>query len=175
MLRLGFILLCASLAAVAVTAGANAATTQTFQAVFKEDYLKSGPRPCSDNVSPGCFGGGQIVGFGKATESFEFGGSSEEPEGPCSTTFGDTTITLADGSGSFVSHEVYVDCNPGNSHEAPGHLVSYGNPILSTATWEIVEESGTGIFEGASGGGTLGFVFAGASLVLTYEGTITLA
>jgi hypothetical protein len=54
-------------------------------------------------------------------------------------------------------------------------LVSYGNPILSTATWEIVEGSGTGIFEGASGGGTLGFVFAGASLVLTYEGTITLA
>jgi hypothetical protein len=56
----------------------------------------------------------------------------------------------------------------------PGHLVSYGNPVLSTGTFEIVEGSGTGIFEGATGSGTVSFVFAGAALVVTYEGTITL-
>jgi hypothetical protein len=53
-------------------------------------------------------------------------------------------------------------------------LVSYGNPVLSTGTFEIVEGSGTGIFEGATGSGTVSFVFAGAALVVTYEGTITL-
>jgi hypothetical protein len=167
------ILLCLSLAALAVAASASADTTQTFKAIFKEDYLKSGiAHPCSDNVSLGCFGGGEILGFGDATESFTFTDSSDEPPGRDDLRRHNDHARRRQ---RVVRQQRGLRALfPRQLAGGPGHLVSYGNPVLSTGTFEIVEGSGTGIFEGATGSCTVSFVFAGAALVVTYEGTITL-
>lgn len=151
-----------ALAALVLSAPTSAATTG-LQAVFKEDRLGAAPaRTCGDRtVSPGCSGGGEIVGLGAATESFEFLGAEPAPNG-CVTTFGGTTIKLADGSGSFVTEERYLICSPGN-----------GLAVKFTGVWAIVGGSGTGVFAGASGSGTIQGHEAGNALVLKYVGTIT--
>jgi hypothetical protein len=53
--------------------------------------------------SPGCFGGGQIRGLGKAVETFEFQGVTGPDENGCFHPFGEATITLADGRGELVT------------------------------------------------------------------------
>ena len=154
---------CITLAAIVLGAPASAATTG-FQAIFKEDRPGAAPaRTCGDRtVSPGCSGGGEIVGLGAATESFEFLGAEPAPNG-CVTTFGRTTITLSDGSGSFVTDERYLICSPGN-----------GLAVKFTGVWGITSGSGTGVFAHASGSGTIQGHEAGNALVLRYLGKITI-
>ncbi len=153
------------------------ASTIEFNATFMEQFQRGGPFPheCDGPAppSPGCFGGGQIRGFGKATETFV---SNRDLTGPdengCFHLTGTTTITLADGSGSLTTDESYTDCRPGNSGGAPGSEVSYGNPIKTVGTWTVIDASG--VFAGTEGSsGSVEVIFAGAALVIHYEGVLT--
>lgn len=154
-----------------------AAATIEFDALFMETYQKGGPFPhgCDGPAppSPGCFGGGQIRGFGSATETFV---SNRDLTGPdangCFHLTGTSTITLADGSGSLTTDESYTDCRPGSSGTAPGQEGSYGNPIKTVGTWTV--DTASGVFAGTEGSsGTIEVVFAGAALVIRYEGVLT--
>jgi hypothetical protein len=156
---------------------AAGSTTLDFKATFKENYPKVGaPIECNGSgaVSPGCFGGGQIVGYGKAIESFTFLGLLDDPlpTGCIGRPYGTSTIELVDGRGTLETYEEYLDCIPGASQDAPGHLISYGNPILTEGTYTIT--GGTGVFEGASGSGAIDISFAGSALMVSYDGVIVL-
>ena len=71
-----------------------------------------------------------------------------------------------------MTREVYLNCTPGASADSPGNrLHSFGNPVKAEGTFMI--SAGTGVFEGASGSGTLHLAAAGDGLVISYDGTIT--
>ena len=142
---------------------AVAQTEIAWQAHFRESFGQ-GSAPS---------GVGRVMGFGQVTETFEPTGASETGDPQCtSVSTGLQTNTFADGS-TLTTSDVYFNCVPGRSNLAPGADVSYGNPSLATGTWTV--DSGTGIFDGATGGGTLTTLAAGDVLQIYYEGTIILA
>ena len=113
------------------------------------------------------------MGFGDVTETFESTGSTPTGDPQCATiSTGLQTNTFADGS-TLTTSDVYLNCFPGRSNLATGTAVSFGNPSTGTGTWTV--EEGTGIFAGATGGGTVFTRAAGDVLHITYEGTIVLA
>lgn len=174
--RLAITGVAAVLATIVLVLPAAAATIE-FDAVFKETYQKGGPFPhgCDGPAppAPGCFGGGQIRGYGSAIETYQFGGVTGPDADGCFHPFGEATITLADGSGELVTFEEYTDCRPGNSGDAPGQDGSYGNPIKTVGTWTVIDASG--VFAGSEGSsGSVELIFAGAGLVIRYDGTLDL-
>ena len=84
---------------------------------------------------------------------------------------GRRTLTFAGGD-TLVLEETGTFCPPGNSGNAPGSLVSFGNPFTLSFTWSIA--SGTGQFAGASGSGTGTDRLAGDAGHARLTGTITL-
>ena len=142
---------------------AVAQTEIAWQAHFRESFGR-GSAPS---------GVGRVMGFGQVTETFE--STSDTPTGDpqcTSISTGLQTNAFADGS-TLTTSDVYFNCVPGRSNLAPGAAVSYGNPSFATGTWTV--DSGTGIFAGATGGGTLTSRAAGDVLHITYEGTVVLA
>jgi hypothetical protein len=150
------------------------ASSLTIDGHFKESYPKDGSQAC---VSPtgGTCGPGKLKGYGDATESFMELERLGIDENGCLLILASDTITLADAQqSSFTVIEHDTICNPGNSHGAPGHLVSYGNPTKFAGTWVYATGSGTGVFANACGGsGTDNTIFAGAAAIVDYVGTLT--
>lgn len=87
-------------------------------------------------------GAGLVAGYGRATDAFVIGPDDEFLH----------VITLADGSTLTTLLEFAADSVPGQSGEAPGTVVSFGNP--ATLVFDAVVVGGTGQFAGASGSGT---------------------
>ena len=161
-----------SVALALVTMPASAATSTVIDGHFKETYPKAGPPDCFTG-SP-C-GRGNLKPDGDAAETFNFGGVDGHVTNGCALIHGTETITLADAeSSSFQTLERDTTCNPGSSHQAPGHFGSYGNPESFTGTWTFVVGSGTGEFAGTCGGsGTDGGHFAGSAGIIDYTGMLT--
>jgi hypothetical protein len=135
--------------------GAFAATDVQVQATFTEpEFSKS--CPFADTFC----GSGQVLPFGHATETIQFGGGCG---GGCDL----RTINLA--AGSLVAEEGFSDPTcPGRCR-----LRGRGGPEGGTLTDTIV--TGTGVFEGATGT-LIGTVFtAGNTSLIKLSGTITLA
>ena len=148
-----------------------AQTTFGFEAMFHEQFGAAPFKPCPTGGDDPC-GVGRITGLGKATERFVGEGEPEEVDS-CVHFMGTTTITLQDGSGTLVIAEEETACTPGTSADAPGNqLHSFGNPANAEGTWAVT--GGTGVFAGASGGGTLSFNAAGDALIIMYSGTVSL-
>jgi len=149
-----------------------AQTTIDFNALFREDFEGASPfKPCPTGDPAEPCGVGQIRDFGKATVRFEF--VSGEPVGSCFHAVFEATIVLQDGSGELVIEEDDLFCAPGSSGESPGNMLhSFGNPFTIEGTWVVV--SGTGVFDGATGGGTNSSHGAGDVIVDKYTGTIQL-
>ena len=164
MTMVGAMLLAVASPAVALTTG--------FDASFREQFEGAAPfKPCPTGGDDPC-GVGRIRGLGRATERFELEGEPQEVDS-CEHIMGTTTITLQDGNGTLVIAEEETFCTPGNSTNTPGNqLHSFGNPGRAEGTWAVI--SGTGVFAGASGGGTLSYVAAGDVLNIRYSGTISL-
>jgi hypothetical protein len=84
-------------------------------------------------------------------------------------------ITLTDRSGTLQINEDEVVCWPGNPTDSPGSVLhSFGNPFILEGTWEIVDDSGTGVFTGASGTGTVTDHSGGDVIAIQYGGLIQL-
>ena len=151
---------------------ALAQTTISFDALFHEEFEGASafqPCPTGDPAVP-C-GVGRIRDFGKATVRYEI--VSFEPVDSCFQATAVGTIELQDGSGTLVIEEADTFCFPGGSREAPGsQLHSFGNPFMIEGTWVVL--SGSGVFEGATGGGTNTSKAGGDVIIDTYTGTIEL-
>jgi hypothetical protein len=159
--------LCAGLLAV-VAAPASASTTSRFQATFQRHFGAGvTPLPCDTDIC----GTGTVAGYGEATNSTTVTSFTRIPGTDCSAVTATATITLSDGS-TLTYEASATRCPVGNSRNAPGSAVSYGNPISATGTFTITD--GTGVFAGASGTGTFIDYFAGDVEVVELSGTITL-
>jgi hypothetical protein len=152
-----------------LAAPAAAASTLDINATFPEHFggPRNSPFTCPPSSFPTLCASGELVGVGHADELIEFGA--------CGAGCDVRTITLEDGS-SLVLRETnvvpFAGETPGSSGDAPGHLVSYGNPFMNVRT--DVVAGGTGRFAGASGGLTMNVVVAGGIAVVSIAGTITL-
>lgn len=149
---------------------AEAQTTQSFEAHFKNVQQKKAP-PCPGGALDFC-GTGTVSGFGPASYELQGTGITPIPNSGCLAVTAVATITLADQSGSFTANVTATVCFPGNSHSAPGYLKSFGNPFNAEGTFVIT--GGTGVFAGATGSGTATLKGAGAHTALDATGTITL-
>jgi hypothetical protein len=165
-LRLLVLMAIVALAAVvgAVTARPAAAAPQTvdFTLIFHASVSNSCPTgvlTCGTVVVPG---------FGQAMATFTpTGFVPGVPEPNCFIGEGIVGITLeSDGSTLQLATEAAA-CTPGASGSAPG-----GAPFQAEGTWSVIE--GTGVFSGATGGGTTSTNNAGDVTVSRYFGTITL-
>lgn len=149
---------------------AEAQTTQSFEAHFKNVQQRNAP-PCPGGILDFC-GTGSVSGFGPASYELQPTGITPIPNSNCELVTAEATVTLADQSGSLTANATATVCFPGNSQGAPGSLTSFGNPFTATGSFLIT--GGTGVFAGATGGGTATLRGAGAHSALDLAGTITL-
>ena len=160
-----------AVAAMAVTS-AGAVTVKATAVVHVGLEGAAAEKPCPIDPTITC-DTGSIAGVGKITQEFMLE-SSDEVDG-CFETTGSVVWTLiADTDSTFMTHEVYTECTPGASAEAPGSARSFGNPFKGVGTWTIISGSGTGLFEGLSGSGTLTSHAGGDAYTIRYAGTVTI-
>ncbi len=158
---------CAGL--LAVVAAPASASTSTFEATFQHHYgagVAPPPCPTGDFCETGT-----VAGYGDATDRSTITSVTPIVGTECVDFTVTGTITLADGS-TLTYEGSGTRCPVGNSHDAPGSQVSYGNPYSITGAFTIT--GGTGVFAGASGSGTVIDYFAGDVEVTVFTGTITL-
>jgi hypothetical protein len=148
--------------------GAFAQTTQNIDLTLSSHLGKQkqaqtcGLLPCGTTTLPG---------FGTASWTI-IPLSGDEVTRGCGPASAMVTLDLTSGAGGL---DVLVEgqiCYPGNSHGAPGHLTSFGNPLTFSGTYAII--AGTGVFAGASGSGTATLKAAGALIRARATGTLTL-
>lgn len=168
-----FLVVAALVSVTLVAASQASAATQQFTASVKAEYPGASPeKTCPTDPTLFTCETGHLAGYGQITQVFTFV-SGREVDG-CFETTGDVLWTLIDDpTSTFMTREVYVDCAPGASAGSPGNrLHSFGNPVQGEGTYVI--SAGTGVFAGASGSGTLYTRAAGDTIVIRYDGTITL-
>ena len=138
----------------------------SFRAVIHETFeRRASAEPCAFEEATEtltCPGWGNVAGYGRVTSSVVF-----------SATGTTRTLTFKDGSTLVLAETWGTEPTrfPGNSFNAPGALVSYGNPAFDAGTWTVI--GGTGTFAGATGSGTVENVLAGDAITLRYVGEIT--
>ena len=81
----------------------------------------------------------------------------------------------SDRPGSFVTESVGTFCQPGGSGSSNASQLSYGSPGRFEFSFTVDGGQSTGIFAGASGGGTEKMDVAGGIGVWLLSGTIGLA
>jgi hypothetical protein len=150
-----------SLLAMTIAAPVSAVTTIPVSALIKENFERApSNEPCvlvEEPFSFTCFGRGNAGRFGPITSVVVF-----------TETATTRTITLRDGSTVTLS-EVYPESEfftPGNSANAPGAFVSFGNPLFGAGTWTVMA--------GATGSGTIKQLLAGNTIQIWFDGTLTL-
>jgi hypothetical protein len=168
-------LLAAALAAFALLAAAasvSASPTGTLNATFTVQFPK-GHEASTEPCDPDSFCGvGTVGGYGAATvtildETFEeIVGSS------CLAVSWVQSIDLLDGSGSLVIEATGTFCPPGGSGDSHASNSSYGNPGQFKFEFTILGGESTGVFVGATGGGTETFESAGGIGVWHLSGEI---
>jgi len=148
----------------AAFAGPALAAPRTVKAVIHEDFgRRASARPCTPLIPDGvtCAGDGVVATVGRVTSLADYPPGADVSR----------TLTFADGS-TVTIVETYADARfPGNSSNAPGAEVSYGNPSMSTFTWVIT--GATGAFAGATGSGTGIATLAGDALTFRFEGSVS--
>lgn len=155
----------AVLLALTVSVPVSAATTFSVKAIIRENFERAPSNdPCvfdEVNETLTCPGVGNAGRFGQLTSVAVW------------TDAGVTrTLTFSDGA-TVVIFEDYPDSTyPGNSSNAPGAMVSFGNPYSAEGTWEIIDA--TGSLTGATGSGDVIQMGAGNTLNFWYSGSITL-
>lgn len=157
----------AALMALAIAAPASAATTIEVKAFIKENFERAASDiPCEFDevaITLTCFGRGNAGRFGQLTSVVVFTQTSVT-----------RTVTFGDGSTLVLAEDYPLEnfSTPGNSTNAPGALVSFGNPGFQTGSWEVI--GATGNLTGTTGSGTIKQVLAGNTIQIWFSGTITL-
>lgn len=152
------------LAAGRTPAAASAASIGNLEATLQHHYGHQPGDPCSAGFN------GTVAGYGAATLTCSVTSITSIPGTSCFSATYDGTIALAAGSTlSLVANG--IGCPAGNSGDALGSSVSYGNPISLSGRFAIT--GGTGVFAGASGGGTFLDYFAGDIQMVEVNGTIS--
>jgi hypothetical protein len=150
MKRLGYLAMLATLVAMSVALPASAESTQVFKAQFHDS---------SSDCPPGSdiCGKGVVKGFGTVTTSLVFTSFVPGPGANCVTATADRVATL-DSDGSRLLLEIA------------------GTICDQKLSGTFVIVTGTGVFEGATGGGSVsGVGIRGVpSDTVHFEGTITL-
>ena len=141
--------LLAAMILLAAMAPGAAASSLTIEGQFTQHFggRNGEPAPCPNGEL--ICGAGMVAGYGRATDAFIIGPDDEFLH----------AFTLADGSTLTAQLEFANDSVPGKSGEAPGALVSFGNP--ATLVFDAVVVDGTGRFAGASGSGSVTLRLAG--------------
>lgn len=144
---------------------ARAESTVAFQAQFKESYGIAASKPCDHFLC----GTGTVVGFGDASTTVDLTSFTPPIEGTnCGLATAAQTITL-EGDDSTLQLEVGgTVCFPGNTFEA---AMGNGDPFDAEGTFNV--KLGTGVFNGAKGGGTNETTGAGDQAHDTFSGTLT--
>jgi hypothetical protein len=145
--------------ALTVAGAAGASTTQTFHATFHDVSFQS---TCSPPIV--FCGSGAIADYGRATTVVRVTRNVPIPGTACNDVAGIRTMTLDDGSGTFVSTFTGERCPLGNG----------GHAFRVDFDWEANPSASTGAFAGATGTGTGVNTTAGNVQVVTLTGTITL-
>jgi hypothetical protein len=150
MLRLGFLAMLVAFGAMAVALPASAESTQVFKAQFHDSSTAC---PAGSDIC----GKGVVKGFGTVTTSLTFTSFFPGPGGSCVTVTADRIAAL-DGDGSTLLFEVA------------------GTICDQKLSGTFVIVGGTGVFDQATGGGTIsGVGIRGVpSDTAHFEGTITL-
>ena len=149
MTRFAWRVLLAATILLAATAPGVAAASINVDGHFVQHFggRNGEPAPCPNGEL--ICGAGRVAGYGRATDAFITGPNDEFLH----------AFTLADGSTLTAQLEFAGDSVPGKSGEAPGALVSFGNP--ATLVFDAVVVDGTGRFAGASGSGSVTLRLAG--------------
>jgi hypothetical protein len=142
---------------------AGASTTVAWQATFPEQF--GGPNHSPFVCAPGTScGSGEVTGLGQVQDVIVFGGGCG---GACDV----RTLTFTDGSTLVLQESGSNFRTPGNSANAPGQQVSYGNPGSSDLSDTIV--GGTGRFAAASGTASGHVMVVGGTAIISLSGTVT--
>jgi hypothetical protein len=145
--------------ALALAGTASATTTQAFHAAFHDVSFQNTCTP------PIVFcGSGNVAGYGRATTVVRVTRNVAIAGTPCNDVAGIRWMTLADGSGTFVSTFTGERCPLGNG----------GAAFRVDFDWTADPNASNGVFAGATGGGTGVNTTAGNTQVVTLDGTITL-
>ncbi len=140
---------------------AASAGTANFDAIFTQIYSTS---TCQ---FPTVFcGSGNVAGVGPATSTVLLTSIAPIPGSDCRTLTAVRTITLDNGAGSLTLAENGTLCPPNAA--ASG---AQGSPFTVAKSYTLA--GGTGVFAGATGGGTDINRSAGNSQVSVISGTIT--
>jgi len=165
------LVVCLMLASFVVVSPSMADTTQAFEASFNEGFGRATAHPCPPSESFSFCGTGTITGFGDATSVTEVVSFEDfDPATLCGDVVSRRTITLEDGS-TLVLLETGTVCF--RAAPNPGSEKSFGGPYTVEQTFTIV--TGTGVFTGAQGTGTVDIKAAGDSSHSTLSGSITLS
>jgi len=150
----------------------SALTEIPFRSIIHETFeRRASADPCvvdevADTLT--CPGVGTVQGFGRTTSSILFL-SATHPD-PATAV---RTLTFDDGSTLQIAEDEFISFHtPGNSAEAPGASVSFGNPFTVQVTWVVL--GGTGFFEGATGSGLQIVQAAGDETNIRMVGTISI-
>ena len=158
-------LLLAALFALTVAVPVSAATTIRAKAIIKENFERAPSNdPCVFDpvaVELTCPGTGNAGRFGQLTSSAVYSAAGVI-----------RTLTFPDGATLVLAETYDAPTFPGNSHNAPGGFVSFGNPFSQQGTWRIV--GATGGLTGTEGSGTVIQMGAGNTLNFWFSGSITL-
>jgi hypothetical protein len=145
--------------ALAVAGTASATTTHVFHATFHDVSFQNTCTP------PIVFcGSGNVAGYGRATTVVRVTRNVPIAGTPCNDVAGIRSMTLDDGSGTFVSTFTGARCPLGNG----------GNAFRVDFDWTADPNASNGVFAGATGAGTGVNTTAGNTQVVTLDGTITL-
>ena len=126
----------------------SSAATAKFSAVIHLDFEGAAPsKPCPLDPTTTC-DVGHIAGYGQVVQEFNLVDFVEV--NGCSETTGDVLWTLVeDPASTFMTREVYRECTPGRSADAPDSDRAYGNPFKGEGTFVI--SAGTGFFQAHPG------------------------
>jgi len=144
------------------SAASASAASGRFQATFVDIYSS-----CPTNPPSVVFcGPGSIAGYGNATSTVTLTSIAPLPGTDCLQLTAVRTIALDDGNGSLTLDETGTLCPP-----SAAATNAVGGPYTVSKTFVVA--GGTGVFAGATGGGSDINRSAGNSQVSVISGTLT--
>jgi hypothetical protein len=127
---------------------------QGLHGTFKVHFPKGHPAsnaPCPPDEFCGV---GRVVGFGESTITITDETFDEIDDSPCFAVTREEEIAPTSGVGTLVIDSSGTFCRPGRSGDSHASPSSYGGPGRWDLRYTVDETDSSGVFAGATGGGT---------------------